>query len=470
MSKERHDMNGLDAFFAPRSVAVIGASATPGKAGNQVLVNIKANGYAGQVHPVNPRGGEIYGWPVAKTIADLPDGIDLAVIVLPADTTAQALRDCAGKGVRAAVLAAGGFAEVGDEGLALQTEIESVIRDTGIRILGPNTSGHTSTPVGFTSGFFPLGKLPRGRISYIAQTGNFATHTMRYIMSTEPFGVARVIGLGNKIDLDEGEALDYLGADDETDAIMMYLESFKNPARFLEVARRVTRTKPVILLKGGVSEEGGQAAVAHTAALAADGRIVNGALRQAGIVQIDRYTQLIQVAKALSMVAPPLGNRVGFIGPSGAILVTMTDLCRRLGLAVPAVEEPTRARLQEISPSYLRMRNPVDIWGSALMHGFGYAYEQALEVLLKDPNVDSVVVILMLVADAAGRPSLDFIADLAARYPHKPVMVSFSGEVDQFQATRGPLEARGIPCFALMEEPFEVLEVLWRYRQMKERP
>jgi acetate---CoA ligase (ADP-forming) len=461
-------MHALDAFFEPRSVAVIGASATPGKAGHEVLANIKANGFSGKVYPVNPRGGEIYGWAVAKSIAELPDGIDLAVIVLPADTTPKALRECASKGIRAAVLPAGGFAEIGAEGLALQAELDAVTAETKIRVLGPNTSGHTSTPVGFTSAFFPLGKIPRGRISYIAQTGNFATHTMRYIMSAESYGVARVIGLGNKVDLEESEALEYLGDDPETDAIMMYLESFKNPARFFDVARRVTRKKPVIMLKGGVSEAGGSAAVAHTAALAADNRIVKGALRQAGIVQIERYNQLIQVAKALSMVRPPRGNRVGFVAPSGAFLVTMTDLCIRHGLVVPAVEEATRAHLQEISPSYIRMRNPVDIWGSALLHGFGYAYQQGIEALLKDPNLDAVVAILMLAG--SNLPSLDFIPELAARYPEKPLLLSFSGDLQNFHTTKASLEAKGVPCFPLMEEPFEVLDVLWRYRQVQQRP
>ena len=256
-------MHALDAFFAPRSVAIIGASATPGKAGYQVLVNIQANGFAGKVYPVNPRGGEILGWPVLKSIAELPDGIDQAVIVLPAETTPQALRECVDKGIRAAVLAAGGFAENGEEGLKLQAEIEEIRAKSNIRLLGPNTAGHTSTPAGYTSGFFPLGKMPRGRISYLTQTGNFCTHTMRYIMSAEGFGVARVIGIGNKADLEESEALDYLGEDPETDAIMMYLESFKAPRKFLEAARRVVPKKPIVLLKGGVSDQGRSAAVAH---------------------------------------------------------------------------------------------------------------------------------------------------------------------------------------------------------------
>ena len=460
----------LDPFFAPRSVAVIGASATPHKAGNEALVNIKANGFEGAVYPVNPRGGEILGWKVYPSIDALPEGIDQAVIILPAGATPQAVRDCAAKGIKAAVLAAGGFAEVDEDGRSLQVELEAAIEETGIRVIGPNTSGHTSTPAKFTSGFFPLGKIPRGNISYIAQTGNFATHTMRYIMSAENFGVARVIGLGNKVDLEESEALDYLGDDPETRAIVLYLESFKNPRRFLDVASKVSRRKPVIMLKGGVSAEGADAAVAHTAALAADNRIMDGALKQAGIVQIRRYSHLFQAAKALAAMPLPKGNRVSFLAPSGALLVTMTDLCcRQLGLAVPTVDEPTRARLQEISPPFMRMRNPVDIWASALQHGIEYAYREGMEAVLKDPNVDAVVPVLML-ADETGVPPLDFIVDLAERYPEKPIYVTFSGQLKHFVAAKADLEPRGIPCFQLMEEPFEVLDILWRCRQAMERP
>ena len=203
-----------------------------------MVKNILANGFEGKIYLVNPRGGEILGLPVHSSITDLPHGIDLAIIVLPARETPQALRECAEKGIRHAVLLAGGFAEVDHYGAEIQREIITLIREKGMRVIGPNTSGHTSTPHQFTSSLFPQGKIRRGKVSYIAQTGNFATHTMRYILTGEYFGVARVIGLGNKIDIEESEALEYLGEDPETTAIIMYLESIKKPRRFLEIAKR----------------------------------------------------------------------------------------------------------------------------------------------------------------------------------------------------------------------------------------
>ena len=303
--EEKAVTGDLTTLFEPQSVAVIGASGTPHKAGNDVIQNILANEFEGQLYLVNPKGGEILGHPVYPSIQDLPENIDQAIIILPAAATPQAIRDCAAKGAKTVVLAAGGFAEVDQRGEELQQETIQAIQDSGVRAIGPNTSGHTSTPHKFTSSFFPLGKVPRGKVSYIAQTGNFATHTMRYIMTGEHFGVARVLGMGNKLDVEESEVLEYYGRDPETKAIFVYLESFKKPRRFLEVAREVTRVKPVILLKGGATAEGSRAAVAHTAALASDDRIIEGALRQAGVVRIYDYSHLILAAKAISAMPLP---------------------------------------------------------------------------------------------------------------------------------------------------------------------
>jgi len=459
----------LKKFFEPQSVVVIGASAVPHKPGNDVIRNIVANGYAGKLYLVNPKGGEIAGIKVERSIQDLPEGIELAVIILPAGANPQAIRECAAKGIQAIVLAAGGFSEVDDKGEKLQEDLIKAIRETGVRVLGPNTSGHTSTPHNFTSSFFPLGKIPRGNISYIAQTGNFATHTMRYIATTENFGVARVVGLGNKVDMEESEVLKYLASDPETKAVFIYLESFKNPRRFLETASGVTRRKPVILLKGGRTAEGAKAAVAHTAAMAAEDRIVDGALKQSGIVRIHKYSHLFQAAKALALMPLPQGNRVSFLAPSGAMLVVLTDLCLSLNLKVPDFEEPTRNFLQDISPSIIRMRNPVDIWFAAGTHGVEFAYREGTEAALKDSNIDAVIPILLL-TDDTGVPPLDFIVELAAKYPQKPIYVTFTGEKKHMEAAKAFLEPQGVPTFQLIEEPFEVLSILARCRQAMERP
>ena len=306
--------------------------------------------------------------------------------------------------------------------------------------------------------------------SYIAQNGNFASHNMRYIITGENFGVARVLGLGNKVDIDESEVLEYYAEDSETKAIFMYLESIKRPRRFIDVASEVTRIKPVILLMGGNTREGSQAAVTHTAALASDERVMDGAIKQAGITRVYKYSHLFLVAKALACMPLPKGNRVSFLAPSGAMLVVLADLCyQRWGLNVPDLEEVTQQRLQEISPPYIRMRNPVDIWPSTLEHGIEYSYGEAIEVLMKDPNIDAIVPILMLV-DEVEVPPLDFIAKLAKSYPEKLLYVTFSGDKKYMEAAKAFLEPRGVPTFPLIEEPFEVISILNRCRKAMERP
>ena len=463
------DPKSLDPFFTPRSVVVIGASAAPGKSGNVVIRNILANGYTGKVYLVNPKAGEILGLPVQSSIADLPEGIDLAIIVLPAKETPKALRDCAARGIRQIVLLAGGFAEVDEYGEEIQQETIKIIREKGLRVIGPNTSGHTSTPHQFTSSLFPLGRIRRGKVSFLAQTGNFATHTMRYILTGEHFGVARVIGLGNKVDIEESEGLAYLANDPETHAIIMYLESIERPKRFLEIAREVIRRKPVVMLKGGITEAGKKAAVAHTAAMASEDRLVEGMLRQAGIVRVREYTHLILAAKAFSMIPLPKGNRVSFLTPSGAMLVALSDLCISLGLEVPDLEEETRQRLQDISPPFIRMRNPVDIWAAATVGGVEFGYREGMEAVLKDPNIDAVISVLMLTKET-GIPSYEFILELAKKYPEKPILVTFSGDKGYMEECKAFLEPRGVPTFPEIEQPFEVLSILSRCTRAMNRP
>lgn len=459
----------LTTLFEPKSIAIIGASSKPGKPGHEVIRNILANGYDGKLYLVNPKGGTILGMDAYSAIGDLPDRIDVAVIILPAQDTATAIRACVDHGIMNYVLAAGGFSEVDERGEALQDEIVSIIESTGIRVLGPNTSGHTSTPAKFTSSFFPLGAVPRGSVSYIAQTGNFATHTMRHIMTHENFGVCRVVGLGNKLDVDEADALAYLADDEETRAIVMYLESIKNPRKFMAVADRATRKKPVIMLKSGRSEKGSKAAVAHTAAMASNDKIVDGMLKQVGITRIYRYSHLITAGKVLSHMPLPQGNRVSFLAPSGAMLVSLTDVCENdLGLEVPALEESSRQKLQDMSPDYIRMRNPVDIWPAASVQGVERAYGRAMEIVLDDPNIDAVVPILMLL-EGMETPSLQFIVDIARKYPEKPVYVSFTGDKKPEEEAKTFLEAHGVPTFPMIEDPFEALEIMARCRKAMTR-
>lgn len=461
-------ISGLDSFFEPDGIAIVGASAAEGRPGRVVIENLLTNGFAGKIYPVNPRGGEILGHKVYPTVHDIPGAVHMAVCMLPAAATAQAVRDCAAKGIKSVVLAAGGFAEI-DAGEDLQAELAAVVKDTGIRILGPNTAGHISTPANFTTSFFPLGKIPAGPISYIAQTGNFTGAMMRHIMTAENYGVARCIGLGNAVDIDESDVLEYLAADERTGTVFAYLEDIKQPKRFLDIAAKMTRKKPLIVLKGGATAEGAKAAQSHTASLGADDRVLDGAFRQAGIVRIEEFSQLFTVAKAAAFMPLPKGNRVGFVSPSGAFIVHTMDLCRqRLSLEFPKFEPATLARLKEISPPIVNISNPVDVFPSVTVHGLEFAYRESMEAALADKNVDAVVTILILV-DALGVPKLDFIVDLARRYPDKPIYVSFSGDDRCNAEAKAFLEPRGVPTFPRIEDPFHALDVMARCRASMNR-
>jgi acyl-CoA synthetase (NDP forming) len=456
-------------FFEPRSVAVIGASKTPGKAGHQILVNMLANGYQGKIFPINPGGGKILGYQSYPSVEEIPEPIDLGVFIVPAEKTLAPLKECAKKKVPAVVIASGGYAEVDEQGASLQEEILKVARSAGMRIIGPNTSGLTSTPAKLTTTFFPLGKVRRGSISYIAQTGNFATHTMQWINTAEHFGVARVAGLGNKIDVEDSEVLEYLAEDPETKGILMYVEAFREPRRFLEAAKRVTRKKPVIILKGGRTRAGAERAFTHTASLAANDAVVDGGFRQAGIGRVRRYADLVNAAKAIAFQPLPPGRRVSSLAPSGGLGVVMADACESAGLQIACHTEATLKKLREISASWVTISNPVDMTAVTTMLGQEEAYRKVTEILFADEGVD-VIVAILLASPLIPTEAYRFLPEFSGKYPHKPIYVSFAGDKPSYDAARDYLEKHSIPVFASAEDIFEILPILCRCREFISSP
>ena len=452
-------------FFEPRSVAVIGASKTPGKAGNEILVNLLANGYQGKIFPINPGGEEILGYPSFRSVEEIPEPIDLAVFIVPAEKTLAPLKECAKKRVPAVIIASGGYAEVDEQGKNLQEEILKVARSAGMRIIGPNTSGLTSTPVNLTTTFFPLGKVRRGPISYIAQTGNFATHTMRWINTAENFGVARVAGLGNKIDVEDSEVLEYLGEDPETQGILMYVEGFREPRRFLEAAKRVTRKKPVIILKGGRTKAGAERAFSHTASLAGNDAVLDGAFRQAGIARVRRYADLVNAAKAIAFQDLPPGRSVSSLAPSGALGVVVADACESAGLQIARHSEASLKKLREISASWVTVSNPVDMSAVTPILGPVEAYRKVTEILFADEGVD-VIVAILLASPGTPMESYRFLPELSRKYPRKPIYVSFTGDKPSFDEARDYLEKHSIPVFSPVEDAFEILPILCRCQEL----
>jgi acyl-CoA synthetase (NDP forming) len=449
----------LKSFFEPESVVVIGASRTPGKAGYEIMSNLRANGYVGRIYPVNPNADGIMGYKVYASVRDLPEIPDVAIILVPALATVEALEGCAEKGIKAVVVESGGFAEVDEHGAALQDRITEIARNNHMRIIGPNTSGVISTPANFITTFFPLGKIRRGSIAYLAQTGNFATHTMRWILSSENFGVSRVIGLGNKCDVDDSEALQFLGDDPETKVICMYLEDFKNGRRFIEVARGVSKKKPIIALKGGATTGGATAAVSHTASMTANDSMIDGIFKQAGVVRIHKYSELIDTAKALAFQPLPRGRRVAILAPSGAMGVLAADACEERGLKVASFSESTLLKLREISPTWIRVGNPIDIWAAVQTQGMERGYRLGMEAALNDDNVDAVISIMLLIRESAP-PSLDFVLETHRQNPGKPILISVTGDRELFDRAKTFLENNSIPVYRPVDEACEALATM----------
>lgn len=453
----------MDLFFEPRSLAVIGASMTRGKPGRVIIENLLENGYRGVIFPVNPKYRKILGLRAYRSVKDIPYKVDIAFIIVPAFLCVNAVRECAEKGIRAVVIVAGGFSEVDEDGARLQREIYKIANAHGVRIVGPNTSGIISTPGRLVATFFPLGKVPRGSISYVAQTGNFATHTMRWILTSENFGVSRVVGLGNKCDVDEADVLKYLGDDPNTKVVGIYMEGIRNGRRLLRVAKKVSRTKPVIALKSGITEAGARTALSHTASMASNDLIVDFAFRQAGILRLQSYEDLINVAKAFAFQPVPRGNRVGIMSPSGAMGAIMADACEKKGLRVPSLKESTIGKIQEISPKWLKINNPVDVWGPITLCGFERAYRVSMEALLADDRIDAVIPILMLVKEFPTK-SLGFIPKLNLKHSQKPIMVTATGDEGLYKKAKRYLEAFRIPVYTPLEKAAEALAAMYRYR------
>jgi acyl-CoA synthetase (NDP forming) len=454
----------LRAFFEPRSVAIVGASRTPGKAGYEVLKNILENGYQGKIYPVNPEAQEILALKAYPSLMDIHEDVDLAIIVVPAARVVQVLKTCAAKGVKAAIVETGGFSEVGEEGAKLESEIVNVAKQSGVRIIGPNTNGVTSTFWNFTTTFFPLGRVRRGPIAYVAQTGNFASHTMKWILTSENFGVSRVIGLGNKCDVDDAEVLEFLGNDPHTKAIFMYIEGFKDGRRFIDVAREVSHKKPIVALKAGRTRTGIQAAYSHTASLATDDLKVDAAFRQAGIVRVRKYNELINAAKALAFQPLPRSNRVGILAPSGAMNVIAADACESIGLDVTDLSAETLATLEEISPPYVAIRNPVDMSPAAQVHGMEYSYRIGMDAVLSDPRVDAVVSILRVTPQDRVE-NMSFIPGLSQKHPNKPLFIIIPSDKSTFEEAKAFLENKSIPVYPPFEDAFEALDVMFRCSQ-----
>lgn len=378
----------LDCIFVPQGVAIIGASQDPTKRGYQAVRALQESGYGGGIYPVNPKGGELLGLPVARSVAEIEGDPELALVCTPARTVPTVLQECARKGIRGAVVLALGFRESGEEGEALEAQISEVVRRTGIRVVGPNTSGVLNLPLGLN--LIGVRGVRPGRLALLVQSGNMALALMTEAMARSHQGVSICVGVGNETDVAYHEYLEYLEREPHTAAILMYVEGFKDGRRFLEVARQVTRTKPIVLLKGGRSDVGRASAKSHTGAVAGSYATFRAAMKQAGVIEVTRTDELFHVAETLACQSPvKAGLGVAILSDGGGHGTLAADaLCDR-GVALARLSPTTQERLRHLLGPAANVANPVDVGGP--VDSDPSLFVPCLQALMDDESVGGVL-------------------------------------------------------------------------------
>ena len=454
----------FEVFFEPKSVAIVGASNNPMKFGYYPLRNLLDLGFEGKIYPVNPKYETVQGMRSYRSINDIPEKVDLAVIIVPNVAVPSVVRECAQKRVKGIVIHSSGFREFGAEGERLEEEILGTARTAGIRIVGPNTTGTVNPSKKFTTTFVPMGKLKAGPLSFVAQTGLFAAEIMRWIFTSQKFGIAKVFGLGNKCDVDETEALEYVAEDPDTKVIALYLESVKG-REFFEKAKEVSKRKPIVLLKSGRTEAGKKAASSHTGSLAVRDDIFDAACRQAGIIRVNDFDEMLDVAKALIFQPLPRGDRVAVVSMTGGGGVVAVDACAKRGLKV-GISARIRETIQPLLPGWARVGNFLDL--EPLFEKMGLeCYDVALEAVLSDEEVDCVLsVLLSLVPEGFLQRAVNYFKDLLSekreKYPDKVVVVYPLTDKPSAEMMRDWLEEVGVPVYPSIERCAWVLSVLAR--------
>jgi acetyl coenzyme A synthetase (ADP forming)-like protein len=449
----------LTPFFEPACVAVIGASRERNKIGSEVLHNLVATGFTGKVVPVHPAAGTIQGLTAYARVADIPWAVDLAVIVVPAAHVPAAVDDCLAKQVPAICIISAGFGECSDDGRMIEREMVRKIRQAGSRLIGPNCMGLLNTDARFAlnATFSPV-YPPAGGVAMSTQSGALGLAILDYARQLN-IGISSFVSVGNKADVSGNDLLLYWETDPSTAVILLYLESFGNPSKFSRIARRISRTKPIVALKSGRSSVGARAAASHTGALASSDDFVDALFHQAGVIRTDTVTELFDVATLLSRQPLPRGRRVAILTNAGGPGILAADACLAHGLVAAELTADTKAALRAFLPVAAAVNNPVDMLASASPA----QYRQALGLLLGDPNVDSAIVIFIPPLITSADEVATAIAGAAAG-SGKPVAGVF------MRSHAAPESLAAVPCYAFPEPAAIALSRVAAYGEWRRQP
>ncbi len=452
-------LSAMKSIFKPRSIAVIGASAEAGKIGYAVVRNLLDGGYRGTIYPINPRAQEIQGLKAYPSIKEVPGPVDVAVFAVPARLVAGALAECGEKGVRGAVLIPSGFAEVGEK--ALQEEVVQVARRYGIRVMGPNIYGYYYTHENLCATFCTP-YTEKGTVALSSQSGGVGMAIIGFSRS-HAMGVSAIVGLGNKSDIDEDDLLEFYGQDDHTQVIAMHVEDLKDGRAFVEAAKRVSKQKPIVVLKAGRTALGARAAASHTGALAGVDQIYEAAFKESGVVRARTLEDLLDWARALAMLPTPQGENVLIITGAGGSGVLLSDACVDHGLNLMTMPPDLDAQFKELIPPFGASGNPVDITGGEPPE----TYRKAIRLALHEPRVHALILgywhTIITPPMVFARLVGEVLDEARAQGHNKPVVASLVGDTEVEEACRY-LETKGVPAYPYAaERPVAALGAKYRW-------
>ncbi|MBA4159072.1 MAG: acetate--CoA ligase family protein [Gemmatimonadetes bacterium] len=455
----------LDPVLRPRSIAVIGASRTPNTIGYQILDNLLRHGYAGAVYPVNPKAEVIHSIRAYHSIAEIPDPVDLAMIVVPKQHVCSVAEQCGEKGVRGLVVISAGFREVGGEGVERERALLGIVRRYGMRLVGPNCMGvlNTAPDLSMNATFAPT-MPPPGPVAFMSQSGAMGVTILDYA-AEYGVGISQFVSVGNKPDVSGNDLIHYWSEDPRTGLILMYMENFGNPRRFTALAREITRRKPIIVVKSGRSGAGSRAASSHTAALAETDVATDALFAQCGVIRVDTVEELFDLAMAFSHQPIPRGKRVAIVTNAGGPGIIIADACEAQGLVVAELAEATRQRLAAFLPEEASLGNPVDMIASATPR----SYRAAVESVLADPGVDAVIATFVPPLGVRQEDVAEAIVEAVREHGGKPVLAVLMGREGLPQGL-AELQRVGIPGYRFPESAVRALAAMHRHRLWLERP